>query len=199
MPREIPNGGKLSREKTFVFFMVSEPFVKVFSTKFCGRTYIIIGLEQSTKVFCARILVLYRNVRTFSSFKVFRYMVLYWYHLFKLFQKFVNPLIQRNTTDREVTLPKDFNCTECQVLVKSQNDSCDDSETAVWDMGPIPICKYSHYRNYCALPCNTVTKYVIQCTKMFTAQKFCFKTVSNWFSAKVYKCVLIASTLSFLY
>ena len=42
----LPFGGKLSREKTFAF---SEPSVQVFSVKFCGRTYIIIGPEKSAK------------------------------------------------------------------------------------------------------------------------------------------------------
>ena len=63
--------GKLSREKTFSFFAVSEPSVKVFSAKFCNpqcarsvyagvfhmredHTYIIIGLKQSAKVFSAK-------------------------------------------------------------------------------------------------------------------------------------------------
>ena len=35
----LPYSGKLSREKTFAFFAVSEPSVKVFSAKFCGRRY----------------------------------------------------------------------------------------------------------------------------------------------------------------
>ena len=50
----IPCSGQLSREKTFVFFAVSEPSVKVFSKFFCGHTHIIIGLEQSAKVFSAK-------------------------------------------------------------------------------------------------------------------------------------------------
>ena len=67
----LPYSGKLSREKTFVFFAFSEPSVNVFSAKFCnpqcahcmyagalrmreGHTYIIIGLEQPVKVFSAK-------------------------------------------------------------------------------------------------------------------------------------------------
>ena len=67
----VPYSGKLSREKSFVFFAVLEPSVKVFSTKFCnpqctrcmyagalcmceGHTYIIIGPEQSAKVFSTK-------------------------------------------------------------------------------------------------------------------------------------------------
>ena len=45
-----PYSRKLSRQKLFTFFTVSEPSVKGFSTKFCGRTYIIIGTEQSASV-----------------------------------------------------------------------------------------------------------------------------------------------------
>ena len=39
----LPYGGRLSREKTFVCFAVSEPSVKVFSANICGHTHIIIG------------------------------------------------------------------------------------------------------------------------------------------------------------
>ena len=83
----IPYSGKLLREKTFVFFAVSEPSVKVFSAKFCnpqcacwvyagalrmreGHTYIIIGTEQSAKVFSAKF-SLCNEMRKFSPSKVF--------------------------------------------------------------------------------------------------------------------------------
>ena len=59
-----------------------------------------------------------------------------------IFQPCIVSAMKWNTTDREVMLPENFNCDKCQVAVKSLNSSCDDSETAVWDMGPIPICKY---------------------------------------------------------
>ena len=82
---------ELSREKTFSFFAVSEPSVKVFSAKFCnpqcarsvyagvlrmreGHTYIIIGLKQSAKVFSAKFSFC-TETRKFSPSKVFRYTV----------------------------------------------------------------------------------------------------------------------------
>ena len=81
-----------SRERTFEFFVVSEPFVKGFSAKFlqsamrtlrvCGwvshargpHLYIIIGPEQSAKVFSAKFSFC-TETRKFSSSKVFRYTV----------------------------------------------------------------------------------------------------------------------------
>ena len=50
----VPYSGKLSREKTFAFFAVSEPSVKVFYARFCGHTHIIIGPEQSANIFSAK-------------------------------------------------------------------------------------------------------------------------------------------------
>ena len=84
--------GKLSREKGFAFFAVSEPSVKVFSSKFCipqcarcvyagvlrmreGHTYIIIGTEQSAKVFSSKFSFC-TETRKFSPAKVFRYTVI---------------------------------------------------------------------------------------------------------------------------
>ena len=85
----IPYSGKLSREKTFAFFAVSEPSVKVFSAKFCNlqcarcvyagvlrmqeyHTYIIIGPEQSAKVLSVKFLFC-TETRKFSPSKVFLY------------------------------------------------------------------------------------------------------------------------------
>ena len=80
-----------------MFFAVTEPSVKVFSEKFCnpqcarcvyagalrmreGHTYIIIGLEQSAKVFSAKFSFC-TEMRKFSPSKVFRYTVEYCYAL----------------------------------------------------------------------------------------------------------------------
>ena len=53
--------------KTLAFFAVSEPFVKVFSAKVCGHTYIIIGRARAiSESFLCEILVLYRNAKLFS-------------------------------------------------------------------------------------------------------------------------------------
>ena len=55
----VPYSGKLSREKTFAFFAVSEPSVNDFSAKFCGHTYIIIGRTGAMREsFLREILVL---------------------------------------------------------------------------------------------------------------------------------------------
>ena len=87
----IPRSRKLLREKTFTVFTVSEPSVKVFSAKFrnpqcarCvyagtlrmheGHTYIIIGTEQSAKVFSAKFSFCTEKQK-FSPSKVFRYTV----------------------------------------------------------------------------------------------------------------------------
>ena len=48
-------GGKLSREKTFSFLRFRTIRESIFSAKFCGHTYIIIGPEQSAKVFVAKL------------------------------------------------------------------------------------------------------------------------------------------------
>ena len=58
--------GKLSGENTSTFFAVSEPSVKVFSARFCGHTYKIIGPEQSTKVYFAKCLF-FTETQKFSA------------------------------------------------------------------------------------------------------------------------------------
>ena len=69
---------KLSRGKAFLFFAVSEPPVKVVSAKFCGHAHILIGPEQSVKVFSAKFSVC-TETQKFSPWKVFHHMVSLFY------------------------------------------------------------------------------------------------------------------------
>ena len=67
----MPYSGKLSREKTFA---VSMSFVKNFSAKVCGYTYIIIGRTRAIrKSFLREILVLYRYAVYYAQkFSIYR-------------------------------------------------------------------------------------------------------------------------------
>ena len=93
---ELPYSGKLSREKNFRVFRGFRTIQKVFSAKFCnqqcahcmyagalrmceGHTYIIIGPEQSAKVFSAKF-SFWTETRKFFPSKVFRYKVYFTSH-----------------------------------------------------------------------------------------------------------------------
>ena len=78
----LPYSGKLSREKTFTFFVVSEPSAKVFSAKFCEIRNVHVACMcvahargphlhnnwtgATRESFLREIVALYRNAKVFS-------------------------------------------------------------------------------------------------------------------------------------